>query len=179
MTTRRGALRAKKLLASWILLGCVACSRGSPPSSEAPPAASSAVAGHKESFGSVMAQVGRRFELSGRAAAANRFALAAFEVGELEELFESDVPQAELPKEGPTAHIPAMAKAFLDTNAHELEKTAASRDLGAFKAAFERAAMMCNACHRASAKSFIRVPTEVGKGVPDLEPVVGADAEVQ
>ena len=60
-----------------------------------------------------MVQVGRRFELAGRAAVANRFELAAFEAGELGELFENDVPRASLPKEGPTTQIPAMAKAFL------------------------------------------------------------------
>jgi hypothetical protein len=40
-------------------------------------------------LGEVMTQVGRRFEVAGRAAAANRFELAAFEVGELQELFPS------------------------------------------------------------------------------------------
>jgi hypothetical protein len=35
-----------------------------------------------------MVQVARRFEVAGRAAAANRFELATFEAGELGELFE-------------------------------------------------------------------------------------------
>ena len=60
-----------------------------------------------------MVEVARRFEIAGRAMNANRFELAEFEVGEIEELFEDDVPDAELPKEGPTAHIPAVAKGFL------------------------------------------------------------------
>ena len=118
-----------------------------------------------------MAQVARRFELAGRAANANRFELAAFEAGEIEELFESDVPNAELPKEGPTAHIPQLAKAFLEANAPELVKAAAAKDAAAFTAAFARAAAACNACHQASAKAFIVVPAEPGKGVPDLDPV--------
>lgn len=118
-----------------------------------------------------MAEVGRRFETAGRAANANRFELAEFEAGEIEELFESDVPNAELPKEGPTAHIPATAKAFLANNAPDLKRAAASKDRAAFAAAFQRASAACNGCHQASAKGFIQVPSEPGKGVPDLDPL--------
>ncbi len=118
-----------------------------------------------------MAEVARRFELAGRAAHANRFELAEFEAGEIEELFESDVPGAEMPKEGPVAHIPAMAKAFLETNAPELKKAAAGKDRAAFAGAFQRAAAACNGCHLASAKAFIQVPSEPGRGVPDLDPL--------
>jgi hypothetical protein len=118
-----------------------------------------------------MVQVARRFEIAGRAAQANRFELAEFEAGEIEELFESDVPGAELPKEGPAAHIPAMAKSFLEANAPELKKAAATRDGAAFAAAFQRAASACNACHQASAKGFIEVPSEPGKVVPNVDPL--------
>jgi hypothetical protein len=122
-------------------------------------------------LGEVMAQVGRRFEVAGRAAAANRFELAAFEVGELQELFENDVPRASLPKEGPTAQIPSMAKAFLETIPPELARAAASKDRGAFDAAFQHAAAMCNACHEAAAKRFIQVPWVPGQSVPVLDPL--------
>jgi hypothetical protein len=123
------------------------------------------------SLGNVMAEVARRFELSGRAALSNRFDLAAFEAGEIEELFESDVPHAELPKEGPTAHIPAFAKAFLETNAPDLKNAASSRDPKAFADAFQRTAAACNACHQASAKPFIQIPSVPGHAVPDLDPL--------
>jgi hypothetical protein len=117
-----------------------------------------------------MVQVARRFEIAGRAANANRFELSEFEAGEIEELFETDVPAAELPKEGPTAHIPAMAKAFLEVGVPPLKSAAAAKDRTAFDAAFQRAASLCNACHQASAKGFIQVPSEPGKNVPDLDP---------
>jgi hypothetical protein len=141
-------------------VGFVACSRGS-----------SVSPGPRASLGNVMTAVARRFEIAGRAAKANRFELAELEAGEIEELFESDVPGAEMPKEGPTAHIPAMAKAFRESNAPELKRAAASRDRAAFAAAFQRAAAACNACHQASAKGFIQVPSEPGREVPDLEPL--------
>jgi hypothetical protein len=148
-----------------LLLSCVAvataalaCSRNPPPP---PPAAS---------LGNVMAEVGRRFETAGRAAVANRFELAEFEAGELEELFENDVPTAALPKEGPTQHIPTMAKAFLASNAPELQGAAHARDGKRFADAFAKAAAACNGCHAASDKAFIEVPSVPGKAVPVLEP---------
>src|ERR1700739_4866662 len=99
-----------------LLIFVTGCSQGSQTApggaSSTTPAAASAP---KESLGNVMVQVARRFEIAGRAAQANRFELAEFEAGEIEELFESDVPAAEMPKEGPTAHIPAMAQAFLQS----------------------------------------------------------------
>jgi hypothetical protein len=143
------------------LVACTAvagCSRNPPPP---PPSVS---------LGNLMAEVGRRFETAGRAAVANRFELAEFEAGELEELFENDVPTAALPKEGPTQHIPALAKSFLATNAPELQAAARAHDPTRFADAFARAATACNACHAASAKAFIEVPSVPGKSVPVLEP---------
>ena len=148
-----------------LLFALTSCSQGS-----ARPSAGAAGV-PKESLGNVMVQVARRFEIAGRAATANRFELAEFEVGEIVETFETQVPGAELPKEGPTAHIPAMAKAFLEASAPELKKAAAAKDRVAFATAFRGAASMCNACHQASAKGFIQVPSEAGKGVPDLDPL--------
>jgi hypothetical protein len=115
--------------------------------------------------------VARRFEVAGRAAAANRFELAAFEAGELGELFENDVPRASLPKEGPTAQIPATAKAFLESIPPELTGAAASSDRAAFATAFQHAAAMCNACHVSAAKGFIQVPSVPCQSVPVLDPL--------
>jgi cytochrome c553 len=100
---------------------------------------------------------------------ANRFELAAFEAGELGELFENDVPRASLPKEGPTAQIPALAKAFLQSIPPELTRAAAAKDRAAFATAFQHAAAMCNACHASAAKGFIQVPSDPGKSVPVLD----------
>jgi cytochrome c553 len=118
-----------------------------------------------------MEQIGRRFELAGRAAVASRFELADFEVGELKELFENDLPRAALPKEGPTGHIPAMAQAFLRQAPGELKQGAAKKDRVAFGVAFQRAAALCNGCHQASAKAFIEVPSVPGSRVPALDPI--------
>jgi hypothetical protein len=149
-----------------LVVAAFSCSCEAPKSR---PEGTSASGAPKAGLGTVMSDVARRFELAGRAVLANRFELAEFEAGEIRELFETDVPAAELPKEGPTAHIPAMAKAFLATNAPELQKAAASKDRKAFEAAFEHTAAACNGCHAASEKGFIQIPAVVGKVVPDLD----------
>jgi hypothetical protein len=122
-------------------------------------------------LGEVMVQVGRRFEVAGKAASARRFELAAFEVGELEELFETEVPNATLPKEGPVAQIPALANAFRQAIPPELTRALASRDPAVFAAAFQHAAATCNACHASAEKGFIQVPSVPGQSVPVLDPV--------
>ena len=168
-------LASAALLAGFVMAGC---SKGQAPSPAPGPSASgsaSPAASEEEAeapeLGSVMAQVGRRFELAGRAMVANRFELAEFEVGELGELFENDVPRAKLPKEGPTGQIRPMAKAFLDSVPPALTKAAGSKDKAKFATAFAGAAAQCNTCHAAAAKGFIQVPTVPGKEVPVMDAV--------
>ena len=151
-----------------VLATAPGCSRPAPP----PPEQKAEGPG----LGEVMVTVGRRFETAGRAAVANRWELAAFEAGELGELFEQDVPHASLPKEGPTAQIPAMTKAFLASVPPDLARAAGSRDRAAFAAAFERAATQCNACHAAAEKGFIQVPTAPGQSVPVVDPLPATSA---
>ena len=157
---------------SWILLA-VMPSIGCSKTQASPPAGETAASPAEQApgLGEVMVQVGRRFEVAGRAAAANRFELAAFEAGELGELFENDVPHASLPKEGPTAQIPALAKAFLESIPPELTRAAATKDRAAFATAFQHAAAMCNACHVSAAKGFIQVPSVPGQSVPVVDPL--------
>jgi hypothetical protein len=171
------SLATMKKLASAALLigiGLAACSRGNPAppgGASAPAPSASPDAEEAPELGSVMAQVGRRFELAGRAMVANRVELAEFEVGELGELFENDVPRAKLPKEGPTGQIRPMAKAFGESVPADLAKAAASKDKAKFATAFAGAAAQCNACHAAAAKGFIQVPTVPGKEVPVMDVV--------
>lgn len=150
-----------------VLLAGAACSRGDAlpgrGAGAAPPAGAP--------LGEVMVGVGRRFETAGRAALANRFELAEFEVGEIEETFEDEVPRASLPKEGPTAHIARQAADFLRTSVPALKAASASKDAAAFAAAFQAASAACNGCHAASGKAFIQVPSAPGKPVPDTEPL--------
>jgi len=145
---------AALLVGAVVLVGC---SRGQPPV-PAPAPSANEEAEEAPDLGNVMVQVARRFEIAGKAVAANRFELGEFEVGELQEVFENDVQRAKLPKEGPTGQIRPMAKAFLDGVLPELTKAASSKDKAKFAVAFEHTAAACNACHTAAAKAFIRCP---------------------
>jgi hypothetical protein len=156
--------RLPSVAACLLLLG--ACSRVEAPAGHDAGAAATAGA----PLGEIMVGVGRRFETAGRASLASRFELAAFEVGEIEETFEDAIPRAAPPKEGPTAHLPAQAADFLRVSLPPLKAAAASRDAAAFARAFQAASAACNACHAASAKPFIEVPSAPGKSVPDTDP---------
>lgn len=118
-----------------------------------------------------MGDVGRRFELLGRAATAGRWELARYQLGELEEVFEGTLPHAEPPHEGPTASLQPMRAEFLRSELPPLRRALASRDRQGFAAAFARAAGACDGCHRASGHGFIEVPTTPGVPVPRLDPL--------
>jgi cytochrome c553 len=120
-------------------------------------------------FGDVMTQVGRRFELLGRAAIANRWDLAAFELGELRETFD-DVPRAAIPPDV-KADIPQLAKNFVPTIETTLDTALAKRDSAAFATAFATAAGACNGCHHAADRPYIEIPVKPGDSVPRLDPV--------
>ena len=122
-------------------------------------------------YGAVMSEVGQRFERAGRAATAGRFELAAFEAGEIDELFREDLPRADLPKEGSSSALAAESDAFVKAYPARLKTAASARDLAAFSNAFRDAALACNACHQASGHGFIEIPTVPGKPVPNLDPV--------
>lgn len=125
---------------------------------------------HRVGYGTVMADVGRRFEQLGRAAIAGRHELAEYHLGEIDEQFEEALPQADPPHEGHPEVLPGMTASFLET-VGPLRAALAGRDRSAIVAAFARTATACNECHRASGHGFIEIPGEPGSPVPSLDPV--------
>lgn len=125
-------------------------------------------------YGALMAEVGTRFERMGRADIAGRFELAEFERGELEEIFEEDLPRAEPPRESAGVDLNGVAEAFRETNLPALQQAIVSKDAGAFREAFTLASETCNGCHRTSGHSFVEIPNQPGRPVPRLDPVPGA-----
>jgi len=152
-------MRVGGIVVGLLVVMSVGCTRASP-AVEARPR-----------YGAVMSEVGQRFERAGRAATGGRFELAAFEAGELDELFREDLPRADLPKEGSSSALAAESDAFVKAYPARLKTAAAARDLAAFSNAFRDAALACNACHQASGHGFIEIPTVPGKPVPNLDPV--------
>jgi len=122
-------------------------------------------------YGALMAEVGLRFERLGRAAVARRFDLAEFERGEIEEVFEEDLPKAEPPRESAGVNLAGVADAFRQTNLPDLKSALEAKDTAALGAAYSRAAETCNGCHRASGHAFIEIPGVPGRPVPRLDPI--------
>ena len=145
----------------------MSCSR---PTSERPPAEASSSSPHP-TWGETMGEVGRRFELVGRAATAGRTELARYHLGEIEEAFEGPLTHAEPPHEGHVSVLQPMRAAFLQANITEIRRALEARDRQGFGAAFAQTAAACNGCHQASGHGFIEIPTTPGVTVPRLDPV--------
>ena len=136
-----------------------------------PPDCSGGENANRPRYGPLMADVGRRFERLGRAARAGRYDLAAFEVDEIGEVFEDDLPKAELPRESMGVNLSGVVDAFVKTNLPELDRAVRAHDMTAVARAYANAAATCNGCHRASGHSFVEIPTSPGEEVPRLSPV--------
>ncbi len=122
-------------------------------------------------IGAVMMETGRRFETAGRAGESGRWELAEYEVHEILELFEADMPRALLPPDCNDAIADAM---FEDLDRHQLatlRNAAGEHDAAAFRQQYGRVAASCNGCHTACQVPFVQVPTEPGLGVPRLDAV--------
>jgi hypothetical protein len=165
----RIAIRISAALCALALVGCTPSGKST--AGDAGPAAPA------RRYGDAMSELGRRFELAGRAAAAGRFELARFELSEIDEILDEDLPRAEPPKVGANVDLSGLVKAFAQTNLRELNRAVEARDRAAFAAAFNRAAVACNGCHAATSHGFIEIPGELGATVPKLDPVpAGHDA---
>lgn len=118
-------------------------------------------------LGEMMAEVGRRLERAGRAVDANRWELAAYDVGELEEVFEGEVAVVVTPEDVPL-DVGKVAAQFARTQLPALERAIASRDRATFERAFAQTTDACNACHRAANHGYIEVPSVIGEAIPRL-----------
>jgi len=118
-------------------------------------------------YGDLMAEVGRRFERSGRAVLADRWELASYDLEELEECFERDLARATPPPEV-KIDLRTLAKAYLEVHT-ALKNATGGRDRAVFAAKFERAATACNGCHEAAGKGYIVVPVRMGASVPVID----------
>jgi len=122
-------------------------------------------------YGELMSEVGHRFETMGRAVKAHRYELAAFELDELQEIFEEDLPHAERPKLPTEVNLDGLAEAFRMTHPPELGAAIKAHHQAGFAKAFARAAETCNGCHKATGHPFIEVPSTPGRAVPRMDPL--------
>ncbi|MBI5607563.1 MAG: hypothetical protein HY902_01630 [Deltaproteobacteria bacterium] len=116
-------------------------------------------------YGQAMHEIGRRFEVLGRAAAAGRYELARYELDELNEVVEHDLPRAQAPQVGDLVGAAAslrdmrLALGRLDADLKHPEP-------GQVRSSFALTAKACNACHASLAHGFIEIPQELGGTVP-------------
>ncbi len=120
-------------------------------------------------IGAVMLENGRRFEIAGHAAAAERWELAEYEAHEIIELFEADMPRAPLPGECDDAAVDRIFERISNEELPALRTAAHERSAERFGAAYRRVAASCNGCHVACQVAFVEVPTAPGGEVPSLE----------
>ncbi len=117
-----------------------------------------------------MVETAHRFELAGVARSAGRWELAAYEVGEIAELFDVDVSRALLPGACDDDVSEAMFSRLLDEELPALKQAAEERDDALFAERYRLASVSCNTCHATCAVSFIEVPNTPGADVPRLDP---------
>jgi len=171
-----------KLLALLIAALAGGCAKSAPSTrpapSAAPPAAVSAAASPPDAphYGEVMSAIGQRFELAGRAAKAQRFRLAHYEIGELDEALHDDLPRAQPPRKGDPRKLAALLGELDKQRLPALDKAVQGRDSTAVARAFSETAGICNACHAATGHDFVQIPKTPGKTVPLLDPLPAGSA---
>jgi hypothetical protein len=135
-----------------------------------PKPAASASAVPRQSFGTVMLSVARRFEVLGRAHKAKRGDLALYQLEELEETFKNEIPGTPLPPLPPGVSVAPFLETMTSFNVPDLRKALESKDNKAITTAYESMSKTCNGCHTAAARAYIEVPNTPGELVPKLDP---------
>lgn len=128
-------------------------------------------ASERDGYGEVMAGVGRRFELVGKAAQAGRYELAAYQAREIGEYFDDVLPKAKPPADGHPEVLEPLVGAFGKANLPELQQAIETHDQTQIATAFRKTADACNACHQSSGHGYIEVPTVPGRSVPNVDPI--------
>jgi cytochrome c556 len=115
-----------------------------------------------------MPELGRRFEVVGRAVKAQRYELAAYEAHEMQEVFDEDFPRADQPQEVKNDLRP-LGDSFGRRFIAPIVEAANAHNPDRLGSAYHAAADACNSCHQAAGKGFIEVPVEPGAACPRVE----------
>jgi len=123
-------------------------------------------------IGHVMAEVGYRFQMAGRAGQSGRWELAAYQSHEILEMFDMDMRRALLPGDCDDDVADSMYEQLRSNQLADLRDAAVNEDGDAFAEHFATVSGSCNGCHGGCNVAFIQVPSEPGAEVPR----VAADA---
>jgi len=114
-------------------------------------------------LGEAMVEMANRFERAGRAAAAERWDLASYDLHEIDELIERDLDAHRFA--GASRHV---LDTFVAVSLPELRRASRQHDARAYELANAQAARQCNDCHRASDMGFIEVSETLGDASPRI-----------
>lgn len=116
-------------------------------------------------IGHVMVEVGHRFESAGRAAEAENWGFATYQVQEILEMFQLDMRRALLPGDCDDAVADQMYENLLD-QLPVMHEAGENENAAGFREHFATASGYCNGCHAGCNVAFIRVPSAMGAEVP-------------
>lgn len=158
--------------APWLLLALLwSCGQGADKPSESAPAPG---VDPNLRIGHVMIEVGYRLETAGRAAEAESWSLAEYEVQELLEMFQMDMTRARLPGDCNDTVADGSYENLLE-QLPRLRAAAENEDATAYASELRATTANCNSCHAGCNVSFIRIPAEVGAQIPVISPAGSAN----
>lgn len=140
---------------------CVGCGPDKPGADAPSPEADASLR-----IGHVMVETGHRFETAGRAAQAERWELARYQVHEILEMFEDDMTRALLPGACDDSVSDSMYANLVETQLPELRDAAEAEDRALFDERFATVSGSCNGCHTGCEVGFIQVTETPGEEVP-------------
>jgi hypothetical protein len=114
-------------------------------------------------LGEAMVEMANRFERAGRAAVADRWDLASYDLAEIDELVERDMNAHTF-----TSASRHVLDTFVSVSLPELHRASSAHDSHAYELANAKAAQICNDCHRASDKGFIEISERIGAVAPRI-----------
>ena len=126
---------------------------------------STEVDGGERPLGAAMVEVGMRFTRVGQEVLAARWELAAYDLGEIDEVFVRDLAQHSWHGNG---KLRALSHEFAQQPLPAMRDAVAHRDLEAFRKSAAEAVKACNACHVAGNDAFIEVPAVLGAPSPTI-----------
>jgi hypothetical protein len=108
-------------------------------------------------YGDVMVEIERRFQLAGEAIARKDADTADYYLYALYRSFAEDLSRSHPPETRPRQALDTFAQTFIRTDFPELRQAVWDEDWPRARAAFERGAATCNACHEAANVKFLVV----------------------
>ena len=118
-------------------------------------------------LGAAMVEVGMRFTRVGQEVLASRWQLAAYDLGEIAEVFERDLAHHSWHGNG---KLRELSNQFAKAPLSAMRDAVQNKDVEAFRTAAVDAVKACNACHVTANDAFIEVPAVLGAPSPAIAP---------